>query len=66
MKRVTVVQFGGAIAEKIVVEDRGDVLLVTTEEEWLASQAENRAPITVGFKKEYIIGGYHRSDLNIP
>jgi hypothetical protein len=56
--RVTVIQYGGTIAEKILVEDRGDVLLVTTEEEWNASQSENRAPISVGFKAEYIVKRY--------
>jgi hypothetical protein len=55
MKRVTVTQFGGTIAEKIVVEDRGDILLLTTEDEWEASKAENRPPISVGFRREYIV-----------
>jgi hypothetical protein len=55
IKRVNVIQFGGTIAEKILVEDRGDVLVVTTEEEWAASVAENRPPISVGFKREYLV-----------
>jgi hypothetical protein len=55
MKRVTVVQFGGMTAEKILVEDKGDVLVVTTEEEWAASVAEKRPPVTVGFKREYLV-----------
>jgi hypothetical protein len=55
MERVTVVQFGGAIVEKILVEDLGSVLLVMTEEEWSASQVENRAPVSVGFKREYVV-----------
>jgi hypothetical protein len=42
-------------AEKILVEDEGDVLVVTTEEEWAASVAENRLPVTVGFKREYLV-----------
>ena len=48
-----------------MVEDRGDVLLVTTEEEWLASKAENRAPVSVGFRREYIVNEYQTSDSNI-
>ena len=55
MKRVTVIQFGGTIVEKILVEDKGDVLVVTTEEEWKAAAAENRPPVSVGFKREYLV-----------
>ena len=55
MKRVTVIQFGGMTAEKILVEDRGDVLVVTTDEEWTASVAENRPPVSVGFKREDLV-----------
>jgi hypothetical protein len=57
IERVTVIEFGGTITEKILVEDRGHVLMVTTEEEWEASQRESRPPVTVGFKKEYM---YHK------
>jgi hypothetical protein len=55
MNRVTVIQYGGTIAEKILVEDRGDVLIVTTEAEWRAAEVENRPPVTVGFRREYLI-----------
>ena len=55
MQRVTVTQYGGTISEKILVEDRGDVLLVTTEEEFRAAEKEKRPPVSVGFRKEYII-----------
>jgi len=55
MKTVTVIVYGGAIEEKILVEDRGDVLIVTTAEEWRAAETENRAPIVVGFKREYLV-----------
>jgi hypothetical protein len=56
MKKVTVIQYGGTIAEKILVEERGEVLIVTTEAEWRAAKAENRPPVTVGFRREYLIG----------
>ena len=62
MKRITVRVFGGTTADKIVVEDKGDVLVVTTEEEWLAFQAENRVPVVVGFKREYVVEEYQDSD----
>ena len=55
MKRVTVMQYGGVTAEKILVEDRGEVLILTTEEEWVAAQSEGRDPIVVGFKREYLL-----------
>jgi hypothetical protein len=55
MKKITVVQYGGTIAEKILVEDRGEVLIVTTEAEWRAAEAEKRPPVTVGFRREYLI-----------
>lgn len=55
MKTVIVKQYGGSIAEKVVVEDRGDVLLVTTHEEWADSQREGREPIVVGFRREYVV-----------
>ena len=54
MKRVTVYIYGGTIAEKILVEDRGDVLLLTTEAEWSAAEKESRQPIVVGFRREYL------------
>ena len=55
MKTVTVVVYGGTIEKKILVEDRGDVLVVTTEEEWRAAETENRPPVVVGFKREYLV-----------
>jgi hypothetical protein len=53
--RVTVRQYGGKIVEKVLVEDRGDVLLVTTPQEWAESQREDRDPIVVGFRREYLV-----------
>jgi len=55
MKRVTVTQFGGTIAQKIVVEDQGSVLILTTEEEWAKAERENRPPVVVGFRREYVV-----------
>ncbi len=54
MKRVTVIEFGGTISTKILVEDRGDVLILTSEKEWEASQRESRAPVVVGFRREFL------------
>jgi hypothetical protein len=54
-ERVTVRQYGGKIVEKVLVEDRGDVLIVTTPEEWESAQREEREPVVVGFKREYLV-----------
>lgn len=50
---VTVIEYGGAIREKILVAETEDALLVTTRDEWDASQRDARTPVTVGFRKEY-------------
>jgi hypothetical protein len=55
MKTVNVVVYGGAIEEKILVEDRGDVLIVTTKDEWKVAEHENRPPVAVGFRREYLV-----------
>ena len=55
MKRVTVTQFGGTISRKILVEDKGDVLILTSEQEWERAQSENRPPVVVGFRREYVV-----------
>ncbi len=55
MKRVRLIVYGGTIAEKILVEERGDVLIVTTEEEFEAAKVENRTPVVVGFRRQYLV-----------
>lgn len=54
-KKVKVIEWGGAISEKVLVEDSGSILILTTEEEWEASFRERRPPCTVGFKREYLV-----------
>jgi hypothetical protein len=53
-QRVTVDTFGGAKAEKIVVEDLGETVLICRPEEFEAAKAQNRAPISIAFRKEYV------------
>jgi hypothetical protein len=55
LHRVTVIQYGGKVVEKILVEDRGDVLVVTSPEEWNVAQIEEREPVTVGFRREFLV-----------
>ena len=58
MQRVTVRVFGGATEEKILVNEEENVLIVTTEEEFKASERENRPPVAVGFRLEYLVKRY--------
>lgn len=55
-QRVTVREYGGRIVEKVLVREMGNVLMVTTPEEWNSSQVEEREPVTVGFRREYLVG----------
>lgn len=51
---VTVKEYGDKVSQKVLVEEREGVLIVTTKEEWDRSQRESRAPIVVGFRREYL------------
>lgn len=55
MQRVTVLEFGDRCVEKVVISEIGDVILVTTPLEWEMSKQQKREPLTVGFKKKYIV-----------
>lgn len=57
LRVVTVAQFGGKIAEMVVVQDLGEVFLLTKPEEWHTAQQEKREPISIGFSKKYVIDG---------
>jgi alpha-D-ribose 1-methylphosphonate 5-phosphate C-P lyase len=41
--------------DRVVVEDRGDVVFVCREDEYEAAQKEGRQPIMVGFKRHDIV-----------
>lgn len=53
-QEVTVNAYGGKRPRVIVVEDRGDVVLICKPQEFREAIAQNREPISVGF---------HRSDV---
>lgn len=55
---VTANAFGGKLLSMIVVEDCGNVVLICKPEEFERAQREDRQPISVGFHKEDIRGGY--------
>ena len=52
---VTVNAFGGKRPSVIVVEDRGDVVLICNPEEFERSKVENRPPVTIGLPKGDVI-----------
>ena len=50
--------FGGKLIKRVLVEDTGAVLLVCKESEFESAVAENRDPICVGFKREYLVSAH--------
>jgi hypothetical protein len=40
---------------RFVVEDRGDILVISRQEEVEAAKREGRAPATVGFKRSDVL-----------
>jgi hypothetical protein len=52
---VTVICFGGEKIIRTVVEDRGDVILICRRDEYQKASEENRSPIAVGFRREYVV-----------
>ncbi len=55
-QQVTVNAFGGKRPSVIVVEDRGDVVLVCNPEEFELARAEKRLPATIGMHREDVLG----------
>ena len=54
-QQVTVNAFRGRQSTVIVVEDRGDVVLICKPDEYNSAKAEKRAPVSVGFHREDVI-----------
>jgi hypothetical protein len=53
--KVTALLFGGGTAERRVVADKGDVIVICAEEEYLNALEEGRDPEGVGFPKGDIV-----------
>ena len=51
---VTLLSCSGVI-DRIVVEDLGAVILICRPEEYERASTEGRDPVSVGFKKTYVI-----------
>jgi hypothetical protein len=54
-QRIRVNAYGGKKPYVIVVEDRGDVVLICKPSEFECAKAENRDPMSIGFHREDII-----------
>jgi len=54
-QQVRVNAYGGKQPSVIVVEDRGDVVLICKPQEFEAARTEKREPISVGFHKEDVL-----------
>jgi hypothetical protein len=48
--------FGGAIAPRRVIVDRGNIVVICSEEEYRAAEKEDREPIGLGFPRIDVIG----------
>ena len=54
-QKVTVNAYGGQTPVVVVVEDRGDTILICRPEEFTRAQAEKRAPTVIGFHKSDVV-----------
>ena len=52
---VTVRLYGGSTAERRVVAEKSDVIVICTEEEYTTAQREGREPSGAGFPREDVI-----------
>ena len=67
-QQVTVNAAGGKRPSVIVVEDRGDVVMICKPNEFERAKAERRSPIAVGFHREDVVepiaGASHRQSMD--
>jgi hypothetical protein len=52
---VTVKLYGGETAQRRVVEDKGSVVVICAEEEYVSAKREGREPIGLGFPREDVL-----------
>lgn len=52
---VTALMFGGTEAQRRVVADKGDVIVICSEEEYKRSEQEGRDPQGVGFPRADVV-----------
>jgi hypothetical protein len=49
---VTVRLYGGETAQRRVIEDKGEVVVICAEEEYVNARREGRQPLGLGFPRE--------------
>lgn len=54
---VSVQTFSEGTVMRRVVERKGDMVYICTEEEWLSARKEHREPLCVGFNSRYVAPG---------
>jgi hypothetical protein len=52
---VTVELYGGELAQRRVIADRGKVVVICAEEEYVSAKREGRDPEGVGFPRENVL-----------
>ncbi len=52
---VTVRLYGGGTAQRRVVEDKGNVVVICAEEEYVGAKRECREPVGLGFPREDVL-----------
>jgi hypothetical protein len=53
---LTVVADGDEIISRVLVSVENGVYFVCKREEYEAAKAQDREPVCIGFKKEYVVG----------
>ena len=54
-KKVSVIADGDVVIERIVVSVENDVYFVCKREEFEQAKLEDRDPICIGFRREYVV-----------
>jgi hypothetical protein len=54
-QEVTVLLFGGGTATRRVIADKGNVVVICTEEEFQRAKEENREPEGLGFPRASVV-----------
>jgi hypothetical protein len=55
VNRVSVIQYGGIVIDRVLVAVENGYLFVCKPEEWEAAQREEREPTCIGFREEYLV-----------
>jgi hypothetical protein len=56
-KEVSLISCGDKVISRVIVSVEGDVYFVCKKEEFETARRENREPVCIGFRKEYVLSG---------